>query len=74
MIEKNRRDKLMSLIKQIEKITDDIACEQPDFLMALEISRTICDDIRSACQISETSELILLEKLERIRRMYETGK
>jgi len=73
MIEKKRRDKLINLAAQAETIIENTETDQPDFQTAALICRTICDDIREACRISEKSEEILAEKLGRIRRVYESG-
>ncbi|MDO4413737.1 MAG: hypothetical protein Q4C20_01525 [Erysipelotrichaceae bacterium] len=71
MIDKDRRDKLLALITQTETVIDHIDSDQKELLSAVMIIQTINQDIRTACRISEQSEALLLEKAERIRRMYD---
>ncbi len=71
MIDKDRREKLLALITQTETVMDHIDADQKELLSAAIIIRTINQDIRTACQISEQSESLLMERLERIRRMYD---
>ena len=71
MIDKDRRDKLLALINQTETVMEHIDTDQKELLNAVMIIQTINRDIRTACQISEQSESLLMERLERIRRMYD---
>ena len=71
MIDKDRREKLLALITQAETVIDHIETDEKELLTAVLIIRTINQDIRTACQISEQSESLLMERLERIRRMYD---
>ncbi len=71
MIDKDRRDKLLALINQTETVMEHIDTDQKELLNAVMIIQTINRDIRTACQISEQSEALLMDRLERIRRMYD---
>lgn len=71
MIDKDRRDKLLALINQTETVIDHIDTDQKELSNAVMIIQTINQDIRTACQICEQSEALLMDRLERIRRMYD---
>lgn len=73
MIEKNRREKLMAYIKQAEKVIEEVETDDTDFLTAIQIFSTVCSDVTEVCRVSEASQEMLTDKLERIRRSYETG-